>query len=524
MNQNKNQSDNHQVIVIGLEAAEPALIEQWAGEGKLPTLQRLMREGSWRRLQSTTEISSGATWASLITGTNPAKHGMGFYHRQLKPGTYTIRKKYAEETATEPFWNPLSRSGKRVAILDLPDTHATEDLNGVMLVGWGAEGLNATQHSWPKHLLQETFSRVGHHPLEFWYQERPKTIPAWQEFSEKLLEGTRRRTQIAKWVLAQEPWDCYVIGYAEPHWIGHYFWHITDQRHPDYDSNLEKACGDAILRIYQEVDHGISTLLDMYPDATIIIVSNTGMGPNFSGQHLLPQVLERLGYTTGKSSNGLTRFLPHQKWGPYYAIKSIETIVSPKLIEKVKRILPERLWDDVTRHFLTMGNTWKDSLAFEIPSDYSGAIRINLKGREPHGLINPGEEYDRLCDEITQDLLELINPDTGEQAVAGVIKVKDLYKGNHLDELQDLIVQWNGNAPINHLESEKMGKVSGILPDKRTGAHMVNGFLLASGKTLRKNHILENAHIMDVAPTILHLLHEPIPEIMDGKVLSDLFV
>ena len=524
MSQRNGRNQRQQIIVIGLEAAEPALIEKWANEGKLPTFQSVMQKGAWRKLRSTTEISSGATWASLITGTNPAKHGMGFYHRQLQPGTYTIRKKYAEQTATEPFWNPLSRHGKRVAILDLPDTYACEDLNGVMLVGWGAEGLNAKQHSWPKSLLKDIFSRVGHHPLEFWYQERPKTITAWKDFAQKLLEGTRRRTQIAKHVLTQEPWDCYVIGYAEAHWIGHYFWHIIDKRHPDYNPELARICGDAILQTYREIDQGIAELIDIYPGATIMIVSNTGMGPNFSGQHLLPQVLENLGYSKSSSSNGMKQLLPHQKWGPYYAIKSIESLVPPKLIEKIKRILPEKVWDTATRHILTMGNNWKDSLAFEVPSDYSGAIRINLKGREPQGLVEPGEEFDRLCDQIAEDLLDLINPDTGEHAVAGVIKVKDMYQGSCLDELQDLIVQWKGDVPINNLESKKAGRVSGILPDKRSGAHMVYGFMLATGNSIKKNQKLEDAHIMDVAPTILHLFNEPIPDIMDGKVLSDLFV
>ncbi|MCA9473436.1 MAG: alkaline phosphatase family protein [Nitrospirales bacterium] len=522
MSQGNGGSPHQRVVVIGLEAAEPTLVEQWANEGKLPTFQSLMQKGIWRRLRSTTEISSGATWASLITGTNPAKHGMGFYHRQLQPGTYTIRKKYAEQTATEPFWNQLSRHGKRVAILDLPDTYATEDLNGVMLVGWGAEGLNAKQHSWPKKLLKDIFSRVGHHPLEFWYQERPKDIAAWKAFSDKLLEGTRRRTQIAKQVLAQEAWDCYVIGYAEAHWIGHYFWHIIDKRHPDYDPELERECGDSILKIYQEIDRGIAELITMSPEATVMIVSNTGMGPNFSGQHLLPQVLEKLGYSKGPSSAGLKQLLPHQKWGPYYAIKSIETLVSAKLMETIKRVIPEKVWDSVTRRILTMGNNWKDSLAFEVPSDYSGAIRINLKGREPHGLVEPGGEFDHLCARITQDLLELVNPDTGEGAVAGVIKVKDVYQGDRLDEMQDLIVQWKGNAPVNHLESKKIGRVSGILPDKRSGAHMVNGFMLAAGRSIKTNQQLEDAHIMDIAPTLLHVLSEPIPDIMDGKVLSDI--
>ena len=84
-------------------------------------------------------------------------------------------------------------------------------------------------------------------------------------------------------------------------------------------------------------------------------------------------------------------------------------------------------------------------------------------------------------------------------------------------------MQWNGSAPINHLESKKIGKVSGVLPDKRTGAHMVNGYLLAYGKGIKSNQEFDEAHILDLAPTIFHLLEQPVPKIMDGKILSDLF-
>jgi len=514
---------NKQVLMIGLEASEPTLVKKWAEEGKLPAFKRLFEGGSWRQLRSTTEISSGATWASLITGTNPAKHGMAFYHRQLKPGTYTIQKKYAEETAVDPFWQSLSQNGKRTAVLDVPDSYVTKNLNGMMIVGWGAEGLNAKQRTWPQNLFKDIFSRFGHHPLEFWYQEKPKTIEGWKELEEKLIEGTRRRTEIAKWVLEKEPWDFYLICYAEPHWAGHYFWHICDPRHPEYDSDLHHACGDPVLKVYQEVDRGIDALLKIYPEATILIVSNTGMGPNFSGQHLLPEILTRLGYSGKKKPKGIHNFLPGHRWGPYYAIKNIESVIPPPLMEKIKRIIPEKVWNSVTRYILSMGNNWKNSKAFNVPSDYSAAIRINLKGREPEGKVEPGSEYDKICELITQDLKELINSETGERAVKGVVKTKELYQGELLDELQDLTVQWNLSAPINHLESKKIGKVSGVLPDKRTGAHMVNGYLLAYGKGIKSNQEFDEAHIMDVAPTIFHLLDQPVPKIMDGKILSDIF-
>jgi len=211
-----------------------------------------------------------------------------------------------------------------------------------------------------------------------------------------------------------------------------------------------------------------------------------------------------------------------RRWGPY-AIKRISSAVTPQAIERMKQVLPERLWDSWTRWVLGLGNTWPHSLAFAVPSDNSGAIRINLKGREPHGLVEPGEPYRALCDELAQVFSALINPATGRRAVREVVQVRQRYHGDQIDELPDLLVRWTHDAAITALTSPRIGTVSGVLPDERTGAHMPDGFLLAAGEGLKVDCELEAANIMDVAPTILHLLgRRPSPE-MDGGVLEDLF-
>ena len=69
---------------------------------------------------SSTEISSGATWASVNTGVSPAKHGIGFYHRQLKNGSYRIVRKYADEIGYPLLWERISDANKRSVILDIP--------------------------------------------------------------------------------------------------------------------------------------------------------------------------------------------------------------------------------------------------------------------------------------------------------------------------------------------------------------------------------------------------------------------
>jgi arylsulfatase A-like enzyme len=61
------------------------------------------------------------------------------------------------------------------------------------------------------------------------------------------------------------------------------------------------------------------------------------------------------------------------------------------------------------------------------------------------------------------------------------------------------------------------------LNDDYGGTHRLEGIFIARGPHIRQNHCLEQAQIMDVAPTILHILGIPIPNDMDGEVLRDIF-
>ena len=519
------EKNKKQVIAIGLEAAEIDLILKWTKEGKLPTFSRLLEIGSWRKLMSSTEISSGATWASINTGVSPAKHGMGFYHRQLKNGSYQIVKKYADEIGYPFFWKNLSDANIKSAVLDIPSIYLIKDFDGVQLIGWGAEGLNFKQSSQPPELLKEVLSKFGHHPLEGWYQKVIADLNEWKSLMQRLLDGVKTRTDIVKWLLEKDSWDFFLIGYAEMHWVGHYFWHLTDKTNPLYDSEISKACGDAILKIYQEVDKSINEIIQLCPDALYLIFSNTGMGPNYSGQHLIPEILKRTGLgVNGKNENNknlLNSISPAKRWGPY-AIKKVESIVSSEAIERAKKVIPAKIWDSWTRKFLTMGNNWKYSKAFPVPSDYTGTIRMNLAGREPGGIVKPGKEYDDLCREIENIFLELINPATGKKAVKEVIKVKDMYNGEYINNLPDIVIKWEGKYPISSLYSPRIGTVTGELPDKRSGAHRTYGFLIAAGKEIKAPKQLEERNIMDIAPTILRYFDVPVPKDMDGKVLTDM--
>jgi predicted AlkP superfamily phosphohydrolase/phosphomutase len=155
--------------------------------------------------------------------------------------------------------------------------------------------------------------------------------------------------------------------------------------------------------------------------------------------------------------------------------------------------------------------------AFVLPSNnMTSAIRINLKGREPFGVVAPGEEYEQVCDGLRDRLLELENPATGRAAVRWVRRAGELYQGPRLHDMPDLFVEWDHSAPINALQSARVGTVSGTLSADRTGDHWQQGLLLGRAPAFFRG---ESAPIrtQDVAPTLLDLLGVPIPGHYEGR-------
>ncbi len=503
------------LLVIGLDAGEPSLIEQWIEDGSLPHLGKLFRSGAYRRLSSCTEVSSGATWPSVVTGTNPAKHGKAFYHRQLKTGTYQLVKKYADDSQQPSFWEYLP-ADVQVCLADIPDTYPAKDFFGSMLVGWGVEGLNWKRCSRPTALFSEVEQRFGAHPLGRWYQQRPTSAAGWQALAEDIVHGTRLRNKIYSWLSQEQSWDLFFAVYAEPHWAGHFFWFLREKNHPDYDSNLAQLCGDVLLKVYQAIDVGIGQLMSQWPDADVMVFSNTGMGPNYSGLHLMPEFFERLGLGNPRKSK------KNLKPSAGHSVKSMEDAVGIAAIEWVKQCVPERLWDTLTRSLLDTGKDRHLCQVFEVPSDYSAAVRVNLKGREPKGLVNPGPEYDALLLKIETEVRKLVNAETGEPVVEDIIRVRDKYHGDCADELPDMLIRWKADHYTFALESPSIGRIESVLPDKRSGAHMPQGFLLTSGSSYQRKDELPEADIMDIAPTILTYFGQPIPQVLDGKVLTDI--
>ena len=260
-------------------------------------------------------------------------------------------------------------------------------LNGLEVVGWGLEYEAWHPESNPSGAIGELKRQYGKHPLEGWYQTRPKTIEEWRWVVDSVLAATRTRTSIIKDLMSRDDFDFALPVYAETHFAGHLFWHFTDPDHFDYSPELIEALGDPIYECYKLCDDALGEFRELYPDATFLVFSNTGMGPNYSARHFVGEIIERMDLRAKKGTSGslgiksIIRYIVPA--GDVFGVERFEKIFGTKNINRLKKIIPEKFWDKWTRRFLAAGNDWKDSLAFDIPGDNTGTLRVNVKGREP---------------------------------------------------------------------------------------------------------------------------------------------
>jgi predicted AlkP superfamily phosphohydrolase/phosphomutase len=181
-----------------------------------------------------------------------------------------------------------------------------------------------------------------------------------------------------------------------------------------------------------------------------------------------------------------------------------------------------RAYGTLRRFFLSFDDVdWTRTQAFAL--GHIGQIYINEKGRQPNGVVAPGQEYEALRDELRTELLKLKHPETGEQLIAKVLNREEIYHGDLLDNTPDLLLLPADFKYLAFGESEfASNKLVGPTLG-HTGHHRLEGVGAVSGPGVQPGATIQNASLVDLAPTILYALGLPIPPDMDGRVLTEAF-
>lgn len=507
-------TNSAKIVFIGIDAADKDLIQGWAQAGDLPTFQSLLGRSAWGLTHNPVGLYVGAIWPSFATSLSPARHGC-YCYSQLHAGAYQTQQYSVFDLHGQMFWETLSQADRRVAVIDVPRTPPTQPLNGIQIVDWGTHDpdLPDKLYTWPEALAAEIEATYGRDPIGY-CNAINRTAAGIQHFRDDLITRAHKKQELSVDILQRDQWDLFMTVFAESHCVGHQCWHLHDASHPKHDPQLAQTVGDPIKDVYMAIDRELGLLLaQIGPETTVIVLASHGMGAHYDGTFLLDDILCRLEGIEAPAMRQQMAKLLNSRWDQAPLLKGPMQFLK----RYVWQPLRNRLWKSDKPLRVAMAEpAISRRKCFTLPNnDVYGAIRINLVGREPQGKVQPGAEYDDFCATLTHDLLDLVNVETGQPLVRRVVHTAEQFQGEYLDELPDLMVEWNRDAPIRKVSSPKIGILEKTFPGVRTGDHKPEGLFFAFGPHIQPGHV-DPVSVMDFAPTIAAMLDVPLPGV-DGQ-------
>jgi predicted AlkP superfamily phosphohydrolase/phosphomutase len=481
------------LALIGFDTASVPVLERLLDEGRLPALQALRERGEWRTLRRPPMDVEAGAYQTLYSGMPLSEHGL-YFPFQWSATDQRLRYIHAF-AAPEAVWVRVARAGGRSLVVDPYEARIPRVTAGVHLSGWQfANRFVLPRWSSPRPVRRELERRFGRPPLVEEVFGQPSTSGL-LDLRRRLLEAPDRAAQAITELLSWERFDLLWINLPASHVAGHRLWDVSQLGLGADD------LGDPVPEVYAAVDRAISKIVAALPaDADVVVFSPSGMGPNTSRVDLLPKMLELV--LAGE--NGRRKASDSSAGGSIWRLRAA---LPASLRGQLARALPSPVLFELSAR-LELRADWSRTKAFPLPSDGTGYVRLNLRGREREGIVDPGEA-DSLATEIADGLSTFRDPD-GSPAVAGVERVSELVdRGPGSERLPDLVVRWSDrpSAALSGVSSPRFGEVPRHGGGTgRTGHHTADAWalLVPAGSAVRETS--RPPHIVDIPATACSLL------------------
>ncbi|MCP9819474.1 hypothetical protein KBZ18_08215 [Synechococcus sp. Cruz-9H2] len=531
---------NHPVIALGIDAPNADLLLAAMDDGDLPFLARMREQGAIGTCTHTKLFRNESCWDVFLSGQSLQNPGSSFDAETYCYANLSVHQKLGS--------TPLFYSGylsNHICVFDLPAPIARR-LNGVQITGWGSELNACAPMSQPEGLLAKLEAMHGLNPrFEDGLQsvidpisglaERSVPLPSLYveqdllRLKRQLLESIRRRTAICADLLQADRWDLFLALYSECHTANHMLWHLCHDHPLGPDSDKGSS---TFGEIYREIDSSIAKLHALADrKASFVVytidhtVSNRMDVPTMA---LLPELLYRWAFPGQQAigsvfSAGSPLPSPRLDYAKHWKAEVWTTVAEAAKARIASPFEQEAEADPLSWNPANWyKNLWPRMRAFALPSVSDGYVRLNVCGREAHGLINPAE-FGHILLELRNLLLGCVNPRTGRPLVHDALIMRDTPL-QRPDVPPDLVVRWSESGPpADALECEEFGRI-GPLPFFRSGGHVMHGtevssLLLVLGPAIQPGTSLRSGRLEDVPATILTLAGLPLDENMDGESL-----
>ncbi len=448
--------------IMGLDCATPQLVFDRLRD-MIPNITAMAEEGISGSLTSTDPPITIPAWMSMMTGMDPGQLGLyGFRHR--KESSYRdiwIASSVAIKART--IWDLVGEAGGRSCVVGVPPTYPPRPMRG-WLISCFITPDTTKQYTHPPELKAEIEDLVGEYvpDVPFRVEDRDTLLKS-------IYDMTEKRFTVIEHLLQEKPWDLFAfveIGLDRMH---HAFWKFSDPDHHLYRKG--NPYESAIPDYYAYLDKWVGRLRESIPKGTpLLVVSDHGAKP-MKGAFCINQWLAEKGYLSLKRPDGIVSLSKAEidwsrtrawGWGGYYA-----------------------------------------------------RIFLNVKGREASGVIPP-EEYEEARSQLEEEIRGIGGPD-GERWQTTVMRPEERYDPC-LGDPPDLMVYLDD---LNWRSAGTVGHALTYLPENDTGpddaVHAKKGIyvLTAPGAGAQRR----DAHILDIAPTVLKSMELPIPNGMRGEAI-----
>ena len=483
------------IAIVQFDAVSRIHLEKFLAEGRLPALNSLRSRGMWHELETPATHFEGAAAYSLYCGANLGDHGL--YYPWLWSATEQRVRFFDDLPAPEAGWERIGRAGRSSLIIDPYEMRPPRTMQGIFLTGWQFKNRVVLRtRSIPNQIHRVLAREFGDPPVGEEVYGRPAAAELLR-LRESLLAAPRRGADVVEKLVQREQFDLLWISLSAAHLGGHRFFDIS-QISEEAELGRYPELGTTLQDIYLALDEALARIVAVLPaDADILVVSPSGMGPNTSRSHLLPGMLEAV--MAGNSQDQTERGTPAGS-----SLWHIRAVMPTSLRALIANALPDRWALELAARLELRGVDWTSTQAFMMPNDDAGYVRLNLRGRERDGIVDP-QDADALLDKIARGLQTFRDAD-GTPAIRKIHRTAQLgFPGPCQDQLPELVVEWNQRVvtPLAGVSSSTFGAVSSPgWATGRTGCHTGDAWALIVPGSSKLRSPTRAPHIVDIVPTI----------------------
>jgi predicted AlkP superfamily phosphohydrolase/phosphomutase len=525
------------ILVIGLDGVPFEYLDPLLEQGLLPNIATLIDRGFRSPLRSVYPPMTPVAWPSFATGKNPGKHGVfGWWELKSVHSVPTLLPVSGRSVKGPTIWDILSRHRETVGLVNVPLTYPAREVNGFLIAGLDnpfEDPESSADISYPPGLLAELAAQgINYKVLDLIDSDIPPDSTALEASLQRWDKIERERTKAAQLLIDRFAPTFMMIVYH----MADYFMHRVRRDSPFVRRSLET------------LDSCIGLLLDRCEDDTCVMVISDHGSIELKKYIYLQNWLvgqELLKFKDTVSSDNLELIVKaHIKARfPELSLPVIRSMATH--LVSIWNGLPTELQQELTREIKVnvpaccmsdQNIDWSATRVFTISS--YGEIYINLRGRQPRGIVEPGTEYDELVAFLIKELSELQDPETGTTVLSRVVQKESCYFGEYLDSAPDILcfvrdpqyyfMRYNyymrPATTLRLLQNKSDILIEPVTAmDDYIGDHTFYGIFVAAGGGVKAKGKSSPCQILDLAPTILSMFGVPVPKNMDGQVLSDHF-